>query len=294
MMSILLPLVLAAAPAAEKPDVKADVKAEADAWHRDRISRLKAPDGWLTLVNLVWLDEGETTVGSREGAGVQLPQGAPSSFGTFRREGKTVSFTPDPKVQVQAQGRPFSGGVVSSPERAEPIRLEHGTLSFVVLERGDRIGVRVKDSSAPTRTRFTGIDRFEPTPAWHKHARWEPAAKGESVRIPNVLGDTSTSPAAGTAVFTHEGKEYRLVATQEGDQLFFIFGDQTNRDATYGAGRFLYTALPKGERVVLDFNRAYNPPCAFTAYATCPLPPSQNKLKVRVEAGEKRYEKPKP
>ncbi len=279
-------LMLAALPSAD-----AVVKREADAWHAQRLERLRAEDGWLSLVNLVWLDEGDTAIGSSEGSGVMLPPSAPKRLGTLHRKGEEVSFTPAPGVDVvTSEGAPFRGGPLTN------VTLRTGSITFQALQRGERIGVRVKDSQSPTRTGFTGIARFEPRMAWRKEARWEPAKEGETIRIPSVIGGEHESPLAGTAHFTHEGKPYQLRATREGDELFFVFGDATNRDLSYGAGRFLYTALPEetpeGPRVVLDFNRAYNPPCAFTPYATCPLPPPGNKLKLRVEAGEQRWEKP--
>jgi uncharacterized protein (DUF1684 family) len=121
-------------------------------------------------------------------------------------------------------------------------------------------------------------------------ARWEPSNPPTEIAVPNVLGEVERSPSPGTAVFTIGGKEYRLTPVLEGDspELFFIFGDETNRTETYGAGRFLYAEPAKDGKVILDFNRAYNPPCAFSAFATCPLPPKPNRLALRVDAGEKR------
>ena len=288
MLPALLPLLIAAAPA----DIsQGDFKEQHREWQQERSTRLRAPDGWLTLVNLAWLEEGENKAGSAKGSTIELPKGAPKLLGTFVREGNTVRFTPAKGVEVTVDGKRFEGGAVQTDADGAPDVLQHKTLSLIVIQRGERLGVRVRDTVAPTRTRFSGIPFFDPSLAWRKVATWEPAKEGETLQIPNVLGDASAAPLAGTAVFTHEGRTYRLQATEEGDRLFFVFGDLTNRDTTYGAGRFLYTALPEDGRLVLDFNRAYNPPCAFTAYATCPLPPKQNKLGLRIEAGEKRYGK---
>jgi uncharacterized protein (DUF1684 family) len=290
MLALLVPMILSAPPSPST--ASADLQAETDAWHHGRLERLRAEDGWLTLVNLAWLEEGEHKVGSHPDAAVQLPPGAPALLGTFSRRGAELSFTPAPGVEVTRDGTAFKGGPVRADADGKPEVLRHGTLQLLVLRRGDRVGVRVRDSAAPTRTGFKGIARFPVSAAWRKQATWEPAEAGKTVRIPNVLGDVSEQPLAGTAVFAHQGRTLRLDATREGDQLFFVFGDGTNKDATYGAGRFLYTPLPQESRVTLDFNRAYNPPCAFTPYATCPLPPRQNRLEVRVEAGELRYAKP--
>ncbi len=266
---------LTAAPSPSPAQLEADVAQ----WHQKRIERLKAEDGWLALVGLHWLDEGTNSV---------------EPLGTFVRKGKAVQFKPAAGLSVTREGKPFPGAAAPADVRTdadgqEPDVFRAGTLQFQVIDRGERVGVRVRDSASETRRKFNGIERFSVRADWRKVAKFEPAAAGATIPIPNVLGDVSDVPLAGIAVFTHEGKEFRLQATHEGDSLFFVFGDLTNRTDTYGAGRFLYTELPRDGQVVLDFNRAYNPPCAFTPYATCPLPTRENKLTIRIEAGEKRY-----
>ena len=263
--------------------------AETQAWHDKRIERLKAEDGWLSLVNLFWLEEGETVAGSAAEAPLRLPPSAPPRLGTFTRKGQEISFTPQRGVEVTSGGKPFPGGPIRTDAAGTPDVLRHGTLQLLAIVRGDRVGIRVRDSAAATRREFRGIERFPVRLEWRKEARFEAAAPGRSVSIPNVMGEVEDVPLAGTAIFTHDGKEHRLEATWEGDKLFFVFGDLTNRKETYGAGRFLYADRPEEGRVILDFNRAYNPPCVFTPYATCPLPPKQNRLPLRVEAGELRY-----
>ncbi|HEY1905673.1 MAG TPA: DUF1684 domain-containing protein, partial [Myxococcaceae bacterium] len=174
--------------------------------------------------------------------------------------------------------------------RAKPDIVQVGRLRFQLIDRGQRIGVRIKDPEARARKEFNGIPTFEPSAKWRVTARWEPANPPTEIAVPNVLGEIERSPSPGTAVFTVDGKEYRLTPVlEEGTpDLFFIFADETNRTETYGAGRFLYAQPAKDGTVILDFNRAYNPPCAFSAFATCPLPPKQNRLALRVDAGEKR------
>ena len=277
---MLLPVLAAMTLHASPPPVApspSDLEADVARWHQKRIERLKAEDGWLALVGLHWLDEGTNTV---------------EPLGTFVRKGKTVQFKPAQDVKVTRDGKPFpgtGGDLRTDADGQKPDLLRAGTRQFQVIDRGERVGVRVRDSEAETRRKFKGIERFPVGVGWRKVARFEPAKPGATIPIPNVLGDVSEVPLEGIAVFTHEGKEYRLQATREGDSLFFVFGDLTNRSDTYGAGRFLYTDLPRDGQVVLDFNRAYNPPCAFTPYATCPLPTRENKLPIRIEAGEKRY-----
>jgi uncharacterized protein (DUF1684 family) len=292
MRTLLAPLLVVCAPAlAAAPPPAADLTAQTHTWHDGRLERLKSPTGWLTLVGLHWLEEGKSTTGSAPGNTVVLAAAAPAELGTFTRTGKTVSFAPAPKATVTLKGKPFTGGPLASDAAEAPDVLQVGTLSVQVIVRGERVGLRVRDSEAATRKAFTTIERFPVDPSWKVTARFEKAAPGRTLAVPNVLGDVSQEPLAGTLVFTREGKEYRLLATGEDDGLFLVFGDLTNKDVSYGAGRFLDAEAPRDGAVVLDFNRATNPPCAFTPFATCPLPVKENKLQVRVEAGEKRFGK---
>jgi uncharacterized protein len=273
------------------PADAAGLAASTAAWHAQRERRLTAEDGWLTLVGLLWLKEGENVAGSGSGANVVFPSKAPARLGTFTRKGNAVTFQPAPGVVVTEGGKPFAGGPLRSDADATTDVLEAGGLRFNVVVRDERVGLRVKDPDATKRRDFHGIPTYPPDPRWRIEARWEPAAPGTSIPVPTVLGTVDQMPAPGTAVFTIDGKEFRLTPVlEEGEEdLFFIFTDSTNRTDTYGAGRFLYANPPKDGHVVLDFNRAYNPPCAFSPYATCPLPPKQNRLAIPVTAGEKRY-----
>jgi uncharacterized protein len=281
-------LSLSAAPASE------DVASATRAWQEGRLKRLQAEDGWLTLVGLGWLKEGANSAGADGKAVVVFPEGSPRQVGTFTRSGAKVSFQPAAGVSVTRDGQPVSGGPVQTDEegRASPDILQVGRFRFQLIARGDRIGVRIKDPEARARKEFKGIPTYPPSAGWRIVARWEPSNPPVEIAVPNVLGEVERSPSPGTAIFTVDGKEYRLTPVlEEGSpDLFFVFADQTNRAETYGAGRFLYADPAKDGTVVLDFNRAYNPPCAFSAFATCPLPAKQNRLALRVEAGEKRLE----
>ncbi|TSC28366.1 DUF1684 domain-containing protein [Corallococcus sp. Z5C101001] len=288
-----------AAPAAQKKAAEAkpqtaapeDVAASTQAWHAERLQRLTAEEGWLTLVGLTWLKEGEQTAGSAPGSAVPLPAPVAAHAGTFVRQGDTVSFKPADGAAFTREGQPFTGGALKTDEKGDPDVLRSGTVSFQVIRRGDRLGVRVKDSQAPARKQFHGIPLYTPDAAWRVEARLVPNGEARTLSVPTVLGTQEQMPSPGALVFTVAGKEYRLLPVREegSDELFIIFGDETNRDATYGAGRFLSAPLPDPSgRVVLDFNRAYNPPCAFSRFATCPLPPRGNRLALRVEAGEQR------
>ena len=286
----LLSALLLATPPEAPPGEAPDFTQATAAWHAQREKRLTAADGWLTLVGLLWLKEGDNLAGSGDGASVVFPAKAPAQLGTFHRSGSAVSFQPAAGVVVTRANQPFLGGPLKSDAEEHPDVLEASGLSFFVIQRGDRMGLRVKDPEAPARRNFHGIATYAADPRWRIEARWEPAPPGNSLVVPNVLGTVEKMAAPGTAIFTVDGKEYRLAAVlEEGEtNLFFVFGDATNRTETYGAGRFLYAQPPKGGRVVLDFNRAYNPPCAFSPYATCPLPPKQNRLSIAITAGEKR------
>jgi hypothetical protein len=274
-------------PTEEKPF---DLEAETRAWHQKRIANLTSEDGWLSLVGLHWLKEGDNRVGSAEDSEVVFPAGTPAHLGTLTRKGGTVTLAVQPGVSLTRAGQPFTGGELGATESEKDV-LALGSLRFYLIRRGERLGIRVKDAEAPARKRFHGIPTWPVNAAWRVEGRFEPAANPRKVPVPNVLGTVDEMTSPGTIVFKVNGEEHRLEPVQESstEPLFIIFADQTNRTESYGAGRFLYADPPKDGKVVLDFNRAYNPPCAFSPYATCPLPPPQNRLKLRVEAGEKRY-----
>jgi len=287
-------LPLAAGPAAEQP--KPDYPHEIEAWRQDREKGLRDENGWLTLVGLYWLDEGKNAIGSDPGSKVILPAGtAPAAAGNLIRQGKEVKITVAPGVDLTADGKPLSGAMepvaLAADATGKATILRLGSLSFYVIQRGDKVGVRIKDSKSPALAAFRGLDYFPLQPAWRVTARFEPYKPAKKIPIANVLGQISQDDSPGAVVFDWRGKTYRLDALPGDDKggLFLIFADQTNGKESYGAGRFLDTDPPRDGKVVVDFNTAYNPPCAFTAFATCPLPPAQNRLALRVEAGEKKY-----
>ncbi len=237
-------------------------------WRADYEASLKARDGWLSVAGLYWLHEGDNTVGSDSESDVVLPAGTPKRAGILH-------FT---KGQVFWGNRQLKNDVVKI-----------GDVSLTIIERGGKTGVRLRDPNARTRRDFTGCKWFPADPAWRIHARWVAYPQPKKIAITNILGMTDEDPSPGYAEFTIKGKTMRLEPVTEDGGLFFIFKDATSGKTTYGAGRFLDTEMPKSNELVLDFNRAYNPPCAFTAFATCPLPPRQNALAIAIEAGEKSY-----
>lgn len=264
-----------------------EVEAETRAFHARRISTLTAPEGWLSVVGLLWLAEGENTVGAASDNALRCPAGWPAHLGRFVRRGNAVSMIP--LTELSRAGTPVAAGPIAVELEGESAMFEAARYRFSLIRRGDRVGLRLRDPGSPARTGWRDIPRYPPAAAWRIVARFEPAPPGQTLDVPNVLGMVQPLPCPGTVVFEIGGHSYRLSPVLTGDQgLFFVFGDGTNTDATYATGRFLVTDLPRDGTVVLDFNRAINPPCAFTHFATCPLPPKQNKLAVRIEAGEQR------
>jgi hypothetical protein len=269
-------------------------RAEVQAWRQERETRLKADGGWLTLAGLFWLKEGPNRFGSDPAGDIVLPEGsAPAKTGVFELKGEQVTVALQPGASGRIGGKAVSGAVaMRSDTSGSPDVLEMGTLTMNVIKRGDRYGIRLKDKNSPVRKGFTGLRWFDIQEDYRVEARWVSYPQPKPVKVPNVLGQTESMPSPGYAEFTLSGKLVRLDGVLEdpqAEQLFFILRDQTSGKETYGAGRFLYADLPKAGKVVLDFNKAYNPPCAFTPYATCPLPPPQNWMPVRVEAGEMAY-----
>jgi uncharacterized protein (DUF1684 family) len=256
-----------------------------------RVERLKAPTGWLTLVGLDWLKEGKNTVGSAKDNSIVIAK-LPAHFCVIDLKGgkATVLMLPgsDPPG-VDVKRAPFE---LIDDSHENPTILTSSTVSFYLVERNGQHGLRIKDSDAPTRKNFLGIDYFDIDPSWRIEAKWEAYNPPHEVEEPNILGKVDKVVVPGAAVFERDGKTYRLepvIETPGDTNLFLVFADKTSGHETYGAARFLYTEAPKDGKVILDFNTAYNPPCAFTPFATCPLPTSQNRMNLRVTAGEKKY-----
>ncbi|MHC2993679.1 hypothetical protein OB13_19635 [Pontibacter sp. HJ8] len=260
-------------------------------WHQEREAKLKAADGWLTLAGLFWLQEGDNTFGSAESNDLVFPAGKiPAKAGVITLSGDSVTTTIAKGVEVQLNGRPVQEALLFAPALDTVPQLTHGSLTWFVIKRGDRYGVRLRDLQNEALTAFKGIARYPASIAWRVEAKLESHPTPKQIPITNVTGQTSQENSPGTLVFTVDGKQHRLDALEEGDQLFILFADKTNGLETYGAGRYLYADKPGADGLtVLDFNKATNPPCAFVPYATCPLPPRQNFLSIRVPAGEKAY-----
>jgi hypothetical protein len=262
-------------------------RAEVEAWREGRDERLRADIGWLTLAGLGWLKPGVNRVGSDPANDVVLP-GGPAEAGTVTVTDGAASAS----GSFRHDGAPITDLRLVSDADGEPTLLELGALRLCLIERGGRLALRTWDLDAPARRAFNGIDHWPVDPAWRLDARFE-AAPGRSVAVPDVLGTADEQPSPGDVIFEVSGTEHRLqalVGSGDRGELWLVFGDRTNGTETYAGGRFLYTDAPDADgRVVVDFNRAYNPPCVFSPYATCPLPWPANRLSIRVEAGERMY-----
>jgi hypothetical protein len=284
-----------AAPAVATPASAAPKGAylqEIESWRRERDEGLRDRDGWLTLVGLHWLKEGENRFGSGADNDIIFPAGkAPARAGVLRRSGDKVTLEAAPGAGIARDGKPVTTLDLAADDAGKPVVLELGSLRLFVIKRGDRLGLRVRDRESPALAAFRGVESFPADPAWRVEARFEPYDPPKPVPVPNILGTVSEEPSPGAVVFEKDGRTYRLDALTGSDQgdLWLIFADRTSGEATYGGGRFLETPPPAGGKVVVDFNKAYNPPCVFTEFATCPLPPRQNRLDLAVTAGEKMY-----
>lgn len=264
-------------------------------WRSGRLQRLTAADGWLSLIGLEWLKEGANRVGSAADNDIVLKAG-PAHLGvaTLTAEGAVhLALAKDSGATID--GKPLHEATLVDDMHATadagPTTVRFGHASFYVIDREGRKGLRVKDSDAATRRDFLGIDYFPIDPSWRIVADWVPFDPPHTLQIGSVIGTIDKVEVPGKAVFQRDGHTYELLPYQEepGGELFFVLADRTSGKETYGAARFLYAALPKDGKVVLDFNEAYNPPCAFTGFATCPLAPPENRLDLRVTAGEKKY-----
>ena len=264
---------------------------EIEAWQKGREARLRADGGWLTVAGLFWLKPGMNRFGSGAANDIVLPaDSAPASAGAFVLEGGRVTVEVAQAVTMTLAGKPVPRMALRSDAGgAEPDVLALGALTMQVIERDGRLAIRLKDMHSKLRREFEGLRYYPAQLSYRVVARFVSHPKPASIALPNMLGFSENLPSPGYAEFELGGKTVRLdpVIEAPGDKvLFFVFRDQTSGKTTYGAGRFLYADPPKDGRIVLDFNKAYTPPCGFTPYATCPLPPKQNRLPVAVEAGE--------
>jgi uncharacterized protein len=246
-------------------------------WRADRVAKLKAEDGWLSLTGLFWLKEGHNSAGSAPGSRIQLPPDAPAAAGSFVKNGGRIAWHP-------AGGSPRA---LKTDVSGAPDIVSIGRLKLNVIERGTKFGIRMKDPESPTRRQFKGLEWYPVDPRWNVNARFVPRPR--TVTFDVQAGDKQAMESPGYVEWGHKGRTLRLTPVLSEGQLWFVFRDRTAGKTTYSAARFLYADPAKDGIVTVDFNKAYNPPCVFTPYATCPLPPPENRLPIAVEAGEKMY-----
>jgi len=283
-MKWVIPVLLAAS-------ITESQRIEIETWRKTRAERLIAADGWTTLVGLFWLQPGANTVGSAESSAVVLPKGTPERTGVLELSGHKVTFRPAPGVDVKINGAPAKASILKNDHESEkPELVQTGTVTFYVIDRGGKLGIRVRDEKSTARTGFKGLIWYPIKPEWRLDARWVKYPQPKKVSYTTTAGIEDHLDGLGYAEFPHEGKTYRLEAVEDDGQLMFVFRDLTSKTTTYPAARFVKAPIPKDDHVVLDFNRAYNPPCVFTPYATCPLPKPEQRLPFEIPAGEKRYQ----
>lgn len=287
----LLASVMACGAALHAEESASDYAVEVEQWRAERLSRLVSPSGWLSLIGLHFLEEGENDVGSDKDNDIVLAAG-PKNLGTVvLEESGRVMLRVTPGAGVRVNGREVLSAELVPEGRGAMTTVSAGTMSFYVVVRGEKYGLRVKDSESPRLKNFVGIDHFPIDESWRITADWVPFPKPREVMIGNILGQESPALVLGKVVFERDGQTYELLPLQEtlGEPLFLIIADETSGKETYGAARFIYADPPVDGKVIIDFNKAINPPCAFTPFATCPLPPKENVLPIAVTAGEKDY-----
>lgn len=267
---------------------------EQQAWRDERAARLTKPDGWTSLVGLHWLEPGDHYFGSDTDNGIRLAVG-PAHIGMVSRKGDRIRLVPESGVELTLDGQPLKSGadLRSDVEDGGPseVGFDGGKGLITVIKRGDRYALRVKHADAPSRTGFKGLEYWPGGRDWIVEGTFTAHPAGKTMPIVNIVGTVENMANPGVVEFDRDGRTFRLEALDEGDgQLFLVFADRTSGKGSYPAGRFLYAAPADANgKVLIDFNKSYNPPCAFTAFATCPLPPPENRLDLEITAGEKTY-----
>jgi len=264
-------------------------------WRADRVASLKGPDGWLNLAGLYWLKGGANSFGAAAGNDLVAPEGsAPPRLGDFVVDNGMVTFKTEPGVEVFHGESPVTDVLLTDDQDGEPTLLTHGSLAWTVIRRMDRVGVRLRNYDHPAIAAFEGIESYPTDPDWRIVARFEAYPEPRKIRLATVVQGLGWEPTVpGTLEFDAKGQALSLEAYRSDDGFFIVFADGTTGDTTYPAGRYLAANLPGPDgTTILDFNRAYNPPCVFSEFATCPLATPRNRLPVAVEAGEKYAEKP--
>lgn len=286
-------VLFAAALGIQVPGSRADDKyrSEIERFRHRRVADLKAEDGWLSVVGLHWLHPGETRLGSDPSSDTLLPAGAPALVGSLVLQGDRALFRAAPAARITRGGSAFTEGEIRSDAVGKPDVLATGDIRLILLKRGSRFALRVKDNQSAARARFTELRWYPIDEDWKISARFVPAPEHTRLVFDTIVGEQEITDSPGYAVFERAGKTYKLQAARESDgSLWFVFRDGTSGRTTHGGARQLIAAAPRGDLVVLDFNKATNLPCAYIPFATCPLAPPQNRLSLPITAGELKYE----
>ena len=266
-------------------------------WRASRLQSLTKPDGWLSLVGMHWLEVGNTRVGAAADNGTRLAVGPPHLGVVKLGNDGSVTFEPESNVDLTIDGKPAAGTVrLVSDADAGPagaqtvVAFNKGDASFVVIKRGGRFALRVRNALSANRSTFSGLSYFDIDPAFRVKAKFTAHKPGSTIDIVNILGMVEPMENPGSLTFEKDGKAYTLEAVDEGDhRLFLIYADRTSGHESYPAARYIYVDYPDAQgNTIIDFNEGYNPPCAFTDFATCPMPPLQNRLDLAITAGEKK------
>lgn len=256
-------------------------------WQQSRLERLKSENGYLNLAGLFWLKEGENTFGSDASNRLKFPNGFPPYGGMIVLQDSVTLLVADTSAGITVNGEVVADLLLADDNQQEPTLMEQGPFRWFVIRRGEQYGIRLRNLEHPRLSQLDHIPAFPLNRKWVIEADYIPYDSSRLVEVPTVIeAYTETYKVSGELQFRVKGKKYSLIPFVAGNGLFLIIGDATNGMETYGAGRFLYIPEVEGSRVTIDFNRAYNPPCAFSPYATCPLPPMENILDLRIEAGE--------
>lgn len=282
-------LLLTVVSCSQKPNADPEHIEEIRAWDERRTERLREEDGWLNLTGLFWFKEGENKIGSAKDNDIVFPSG-PDYIGSMFLKDSSVTIIVNPGINVISNGQPVTEMTLLDDHSGNPTLLQTGSLRWNVIKRTKGFGIRLRDLNSDLVKNFSGIERFPVNEDWRFEAVFDPYDPPKIIFVPDIVGTVDEEVCPGAVVFVKDEKEYRLDAIDSGKRFFLIFADETSGEETYGAGRFMYVDKPDSSgKIILDFNKAYNPPCVFTKFATCPLPPENNYLKLRIEAGEKMW-----
>jgi uncharacterized protein len=266
-------------------------RGEIERWRQKRVDSLKADDGWLTVSGLFWLKPGETKIGSDPTNDVMLPARTPGSLGTLTLAESKATFQPGRDVKITCNGSPFEGGEIQSDAGGHSDVLAVGDVKLILIKRGNRLALRMKDNQSPLRASFAGLHWYPPRAEWRIEAKFVAYPVPTKMVMDTIVGESDVAESPGYVTFERDGKRYQLQAIGQKDgSLWFVFRDKTSGRTTHGGARQLDAEAPRNGLVILDFNKATNLPCAYIPYATCPLAPPQNRLSLAIEAGELKYE----